>query len=94
MKDGSCAYYKKGLTFQLTGFTPNGLCDSAYAVISRDALALRYGADLPWKKDNNTIHTHCPDPDGAVWEIKRILRPQPDRILVGTGSKGGMGDLN
>ncbi len=43
IKKGSCPYYEEGLTFQLTGFTPNGLCDSAYAVISRDELALRLG---------------------------------------------------
>jgi uncharacterized repeat protein (TIGR04076 family) len=51
IKKGSCPYHKEGLTFQLTGFTPNGLCDSAYAVISRDALALRYGVQtFPGRK--------------------------------------------
>ena len=86
IKKGSCPYYEEGLTFQLTGFTPNGLCDSAYAVISRDTLALRYGADLPWKKDDDTIHTHCPDSVGAVWEIKRVLRPARP-VRTGTGGQ-------
>ncbi|MFQ5965376.1 MAG: TIGR04076 family protein [Candidatus Scalinduaceae bacterium] len=76
IKRGCCPYYEEGTKYQLTGFTPDGLCDSAYAVISRDALALRYGADLPWMKDAHTVHTHCPDPDGAVWEIKRVLREE------------------
>ncbi|MDR4508063.1 MAG: TIGR04076 family protein [Candidatus Brocadiaceae bacterium] len=78
IKKGTCSYYKEGDSFPLTGFTPKGLCDSAYAVLSRDALALRYGAALPWQTSEHTVTTHCPDPTGAVWELKRIPREATD----------------
>ena len=78
VKKGSCNYSKEGDTFPLTGFTPKGLCDSAYAVLSRDALALRYGAKLPWQTSEHTLLTHCPDPTGAVWELKRVPRETTD----------------
>lgn len=78
VKQGSCNYYKEGDSFPLSGFTPKGLCDSAYAVLSRDSLALRYGANLPWQTSENTLLTHCPDPTGAVWELKRTPRDAND----------------
>ena len=37
-KKGSCNQHKEGDSFPLTGFTPKGLCDSAYAVLS----------EMPW----------------------------------------------
>ncbi len=36
LDSGQCRYYRVGQEFILGGFTPNGLCDSAYAVLSRD----------------------------------------------------------
>ena len=68
VETGQCRYYREGQTFRLGGFTPAGLCDSAYAVLSRDARVMRYGGKLPWQEDGRVL-THCPDPDGAVWEL-------------------------
>lgn len=78
VEKGSCDYYKKGDSFPLTGFTPKGVCDCAYAVLSRDAQSLRYGARLPWQTSENTLLAHCPDPTGAVWELKRTPREKND----------------
>jgi uncharacterized repeat protein (TIGR04076 family) len=66
---GNCRYYKKNDQFRLTGFTPKGVCDSAYNVLSRDAQAMRYGAELPWEHDGRVL-TRCPDPGGATWELR------------------------
>ena len=66
---GDCRYYKKGRSFVLGGFTPKGVCDSAYAALSRDAQTLRYGGQLPWQKDGRVL-TRCPDPGGALWELR------------------------
>ncbi len=65
---GECRYYEKGRSFVLTGFTPKGLCDSAYAALSRDAQTLRYGGALPWQEGGRVL-TRCPDPKGALWEL-------------------------
>lgn len=65
---GCCRYYQKGQTFILTGFTPQGICDSAYLVLSRDAQTMRYGGKLPWEKSGRVL-THCPDSEGALWEL-------------------------
>lgn len=72
VKRGTCRYYREGTSFELSGFTPKGICDSAYAVLSRDAYALAYGAKIPWQTGPDTLLTHCPDPDGAVWELRRV----------------------
>jgi uncharacterized repeat protein (TIGR04076 family) len=47
MNPGQCRYYRAGQEFLLGGFTPKGLCDSAYAVLSRDAQTLANGGTLP-----------------------------------------------
>lgn len=65
---GTCRYYHKGTAFILGGFTPKGLCDSAYFVLSKDAQTMRYGGKLPWQKGSRVL-THCPDPKGVVWEL-------------------------
>jgi len=65
---GSCRYYRTGQEFVLTGFTPKGVCDSAYAVLSRDAQTMRCGGTIPWGKDGRVL-TRCPDPEGALWEL-------------------------
>jgi anaerobic sulfite reductase subunit C len=66
---GHCQYYKKGRKFVLGGFTPSGLCDGTYTVLSRDSQTMRYGAKLPWER-NGVVLTRCPDPDGALWQLK------------------------
>jgi uncharacterized repeat protein (TIGR04076 family) len=67
---GECPYYGVGREFVLSGFTPKGVCDSAYAVLSRDAQTMRCGGRLPWQKDGRVL-TRCPDPTGALWELRR-----------------------
>jgi len=74
VESGTCRFYKNGTSFELNGFTPKGVCDSAYAVLSRDAYALRYGADIPWQTGDDRLLTHCPDPTGATWELRRVKR--------------------
>lgn len=69
LNPGQCRYYHAGQEFLLGGFTPKGLCDSAYVVLSRDAQTLAYGGTLPWQKAG-AAQTHCPDPVGAVWELR------------------------
>jgi len=66
---GECPYYEAGREFVLGGFTPKGVCDSAYAVLSRDAQTMRCGGRLPWQRDGRVL-TRCPDPTGALWELR------------------------
>lgn len=66
---GCCRYYEKGRKFVLDGFTPAGLCDGVYAVLSRDAQTLGYGGKLAWEK-NGVVLTRCPDPNGALWQLR------------------------
>ena len=66
---GQCRYYRAGREFVLNGFTPQGLCDSAYAALSRDAQTLAYGGSLPWVV-GGVVTTRCPDPHGAIWELR------------------------
>ena len=48
---GQCKYYKEDQTFPIGGFTPKGMCVSAYMAVIHDSQAMRYGATLPWQKD-------------------------------------------
>ncbi|MBI5725986.1 MAG: TIGR04076 family protein [Planctomycetes bacterium] len=66
---GQCRHYRSGQEFVLSGFTPKGLCDSAYSVLSRDAQTLAYGGSLPWQKEGSVL-ARCPDPVGAIWELR------------------------
>ena len=62
---GKCRYYKQGQSFTIGGFTPKGMCVSAYMAVIRDAQAMRYGAKMPWEKtekylpDVLTLKEHC-----------------------------------
>lgn len=71
---GNCRYYEKGKSFVLGGFTVAGICESAYAVLSRDSQTLRYGGKLPWEKKGR-VQTRCPDPNGALWELRQETIP-------------------
>ena len=66
---GDCRYYHEGQKFTLGFFTPVGLCGGAYGVLSPDAQTLRYGGKLPWAK-NGVVLTRCPDPHGALWQLR------------------------
>ena len=69
IKAGDCRYYRRGQEFILSGFTPKGICDSAYQMLSRDAQTMRCGGKLPWQKEGRVL-TRCPDPQGALWELR------------------------
>lgn len=69
---GTCRYYMQGQSFTIGGFTPKGMCVSAYMAVIRDAQAMRYGAKLPWEKDGKVL-TRCPDPEGAMWQLEKII---------------------
>ena len=66
---GQCRYFQKGQRFALGGFTPAGLCASAYAALARDAETMRYGGTLPWARDGKVL-TRCPDPQGTLWQLR------------------------
>jgi uncharacterized repeat protein (TIGR04076 family) len=66
---GHCPHYNEGQEFRQGGFTPKGVCDSAYVALSRDAQTMRCGGTLPWQKDGKVL-TRCPDPDGALWALR------------------------
>jgi dissimilatory sulfite reductase (desulfoviridin) alpha/beta subunit len=84
VEPGACRYYRQGRQFLLSGFTPPGICDSAYAVLSRDAQTMAYGGALPWGKDGKVL-TRCPDPGGALWALCRAGPEEADKA----GAKAG-----
>ncbi len=86
LESGQCRYYRSGQEFVLSGFTPKGLCDSAYAVLSRDAQTLAYGGSLPWRKDGAVL-MRCPDPEGATWEL-RLAEPLSGPADGSAGASG------
>jgi len=67
---GQCKHYREGQAFSIGGFTPKGMCVSAYMAVIRDAQAMRYGATLPWEKAGKIL-TRCPDPEGALWQLEK-----------------------
>lgn len=83
---GECRYYDAHREFVLDGFTPKGICDSAYTVLSRDAQTMRYGGSLPWQKDGRIL-TRCPDPQGATWELRVKDAPETDAEADASGDQ-------
>jgi dissimilatory sulfite reductase (desulfoviridin) alpha/beta subunit len=69
VEPGQCRYFRQGQRFALDGFTPAGLCASAYAALARDAQTMRCGGTLPWAKQGKVL-TRCPDPQGALWQLQ------------------------
>lgn len=92
---GRCRYYRAGQEFSLGGFTPKGLCDSAYAVLSRDVQTMAYGGILPWHNDG-TVRTHCPDPAGATWELRCVeaVSDMPEPGKAGSARPEGGSSAN
>jgi uncharacterized repeat protein (TIGR04076 family) len=68
---GKCRFYKTGRKFILGGFTPAGLCHSAYMALAPDAQTMRFGGKIPWAKDGKVL-TRCPDPEGVLWQLRQI----------------------
>ena len=73
---GKCGHgHKVGENFEIDGTTTNGKpCLEAATNLYWQAAALTGGANLPWAKgsDKSIVYTHCPDPNGVVFEVKRI----------------------
>jgi uncharacterized repeat protein (TIGR04076 family) len=70
---GKCRFYKTGRKFILGGFTPSGLCHSAYMALAPDAQTMRFGGSIPWAKDGKVL-TRCPDPEGVLWQLREASK--------------------
>ncbi len=57
-----------------------GMCVHALSSMLPKLLAMRYGASLPWLKDDLDTSSHlCPDvANPHVFRIRRLRRPQED----------------
>lgn len=64
---------KVGETFVIDGKTPEGICIGAFSAAIPYVLALRYGGNFPWEKQEGYGRIRCPDPLGGIlMEIQRI----------------------
>jgi uncharacterized repeat protein (TIGR04076 family) len=61
-----------GQKFDLSGSTPEGLCQSALHSAYPTIFALRWGADFPWEKEKGVAHIACPDADNPL--VMKITR--------------------
>jgi uncharacterized repeat protein (TIGR04076 family) len=70
---GFCgAGHEVGQKFDLSGSTPEGLCQSALHSAYPTIFALRWGADFPWEKEKGVAHIACPDADNPL--VMKITR--------------------
>ena len=83
---GTCAAgHKRGDRFLLKGdteqFQCEPLCIHALASMLPKLVSMRYGADLPWLKDNPDVSTHlCPDAKSPhTFRITRV-RDQSEQV--------------
>ena len=74
IKGGKCqgGINKLGQEFIVEGTTPEGMCLGAWNAISPYMVALLYGANFPWEKEEGYTLIHCPDPKGITLELRRI----------------------
>lgn len=77
--EGECvAGHKVGDTFYVDGGTPrlecSGMCIHALNSMLTKIVAMRYGAQFPWAKDNPDVVTHaCPDAANPhTFQLRRI----------------------
>jgi uncharacterized repeat protein (TIGR04076 family) len=70
---GTCVFnHKVGQEFDVSASTPAGLCPSAYNAALPTIFALRVGGQIPWAKEDGSVHIACPDPENPlVIAIKR-----------------------
>lgn len=74
IKGGKCQgdINKLGQEFIVDNTTPEGICLGAWNAISPYVVALLYGANFPWEKEEGYTLIHCPDPKGIALELRRI----------------------
>lgn len=70
---GTCAFnHHVGQEFDVSAATPAGLCPGAYNSAYSTIFALHVNGQIPWAKEDGSVHIACPDPDNpVVMEIKR-----------------------
>ncbi len=79
--EGECtAGHHAGEKFHVRGnserFTAEGLCIHALYSMLPKIIAMRYGAEFPWAKDNPDVVTHaCPDAANPhTFELRRVRK--------------------
>jgi uncharacterized repeat protein (TIGR04076 family) len=70
---GTCVFnHKIGQEFDVSAATPAGLCPGAYTSALPAIFALQVNGQIPWAKEDGSVHIACPDPDNpVVMSIKR-----------------------
>lgn len=71
---GHCvAGHKVGDKFDLNDIKAPPICRPLLNALNAQAMALKYGSNIPWLKDKDITRIVCPDPENPlVVEIKRI----------------------
>jgi len=74
VKRGTCQEKRmmEGQEFVVDVKTPEGICLDAWNSITPYLNALRYDGNFPWEKKKGVVTLHCPDPNGILFEMKRI----------------------
>lgn len=70
---GTCVFnHKVGQEFDVSAATPAGLCPGAYGSALATIFALQVNGQIPWAKEDGSVHIACPDPENpVVMAIKR-----------------------
>ncbi|MFC2016353.1 TIGR04076 family protein [Chloroflexota bacterium] len=73
---GTCAHeHKVGDEWVIGAKTPEGICFSAFHVLSPDARVLMFGGVLPWETDPDVATVACPDAENpVVFELRRLRK--------------------
>ncbi len=67
------AEHKVGDSWLYEGKTLGGMCSSAYDAVIPIARIFRYGGEIPWADDKDTLLLSCPDLNvQVIYEVKRL----------------------
>jgi len=67
--------HKIGQEWIFDYFTPPKMCGLAFNAVYPFALALLYGAKVPWQTDPDVATVSCPDPDVQnIFELRRRVK--------------------